>query len=173
MISNFYYLLLVYLACLATRTIYELFKKSGRVDLKNKYLFAAIFTAMCLLWVSWFSLCPEDPQRLDFPPLVHWFGAAFFLSGWILAVGALIQLKGLEDIDHLVTSGLFSRIRHPMYTGFVCWILGWSIYHGAVISFVAGLVGIANVCYWRGLEDRSLTVRYGEIFAQYRSKTWF
>ena len=173
MISDYSIWLLVYLACLVTRTIYELLKKSGRVDLKNKYLFAAIFTAMCLLWVSWFSLCPLDPQQLDPPPVVHWLGLGIFLAGFILAVGALIQLRGLEDIDHLVTTGLFSRIRHPMYTGFICWILGWSIYHGAVISLVAGVIGIANIFFWRGREDQSLTARYGDIFREYRDKAWF
>lgn len=173
MISNFSILLLVFLGCLATRTIYELFKKSGRVDLKNKSLFALIFTVMCLLWLSWFSLCPMDPRQLDLPPRWHWLGLGIFLAGCILAVGALIQLRGLEDIDHLVTTGLFSRIRHPMYTGFICWILGWSLFHGAVISFVAGVIGIANVVFWRGLEDQALTTRYGDVFKEYRKRTWF
>ncbi len=38
----------------------------------------------------------------------------------------MIQLKGLENINHLVTTGLFSKIRHPMYDGFILWILGWA-----------------------------------------------
>ena len=51
-----------------------------------------------------------------------------------LALGGLFQLKGLENIDRLVTSGLFAKIRHPMYTGFILWILGWVIRYGALAS---------------------------------------
>ena len=43
-----------------------------------------------------------------------------------------------------------------MYTGFVLWILGWSTYHGAIVSLAIGLVGIANILYWRRLEEARL-----------------
>lgn len=40
----------------------------------------------------------------------------------VLAIGGLVQLRGLENIDHLVTTGLYSRIRHPMYVGFILFL---------------------------------------------------
>jgi protein-S-isoprenylcysteine O-methyltransferase Ste14 len=60
-----------------------------------------------------------------------------------------------------------------MYTGFVLWILGWSIYHGAIASLAVGLMGIANILYWRRLEDARLLARYGEAYQRYRLATWF
>ncbi len=173
MISDFTIFLTVFLVCLATRMTYEFFKKAGRVDLKNKFLFGVIFTAMCLLWISWFSMCPLDPGRIDLPAVAHWAGLAITLTGLGLAVGALIQLKGLEDIDHLVTTGLFSKLRHPMYTGFICWIVGWSVYHGATISFAVGIAGIACILYWRHLEEVALASYYGDRYTEYRRTTWF
>jgi protein-S-isoprenylcysteine O-methyltransferase Ste14 len=131
--------LVLYLVCLTTRTSYELFKKRGLVITGSTMLFAAIFTVMCLMWVCWFSMCPLDPWRLDVPRLARWIDLSAFTVGWGLAIGALIQLRGLEDIDHLVTTGLFSRLRHPMYTGFILWILGWAMYHGAALSLGAGV----------------------------------
>jgi protein-S-isoprenylcysteine O-methyltransferase Ste14 len=79
----------------------------------------------------------------------------------------------LENINHLITSGLFKRIRHPMYTGFGLWILGWSIYHGAIASLAVGLIGIANILFWRRLEDARLEARYGDTYRRYRLETWF
>jgi protein-S-isoprenylcysteine O-methyltransferase Ste14 len=128
---------------------------------------------MCALWVSWFVLCPLDPYKVNLPGFVRWSGFALFAVGMILAIGALLQLRGLENIDHLVTTGLFTRLRHPMYTGFVLWILGWSTYYGAIVSLAVGLVGIANILYWRRLEDARLLAQYGDTYQQYRLTTWF
>jgi len=173
MSNEFLVFLGLYLVCLTTRTTYELFKKAGKVNLKSKTLFSLIFTAMCLMWVSWFLMCPRDPYPLDLPPAARWTGLGVFLLGWGLAIGALIQLKRLEDTDHLVTTGLFSVLRHPMYTGFIFWILGWCVFHGAGVSLLAGILGIANILYWRRLEEMALESRYGELYREYRRGTWF
>jgi protein-S-isoprenylcysteine O-methyltransferase Ste14 len=128
---------------------------------------------MCILWVSWFSLCPADPSRLRLPDAIRWIGLAVVIGGTALAVGALVQLKGVENINHLVTTGLFKRIRHPMYAGFISWIVGWSIYHDGFISLVIGLVGIASVLWWRHLEEKRLAIQFGSSYRQYRLTTWF
>ena len=169
----FLFLLAVFVTCLLTRSTYELFKKAGRVDLKNRGLFYVIFSVMCLMWISWFVMCPLDPYAVLLPPAVQWAGLGIVLVGWGLALGALSQLRGLEDIDHLVTGGLFSRLRHPMYTGFVFWIIGWSVYHGAAVCMVAGAIGIANILYWRRLEDVAMEARWGDRYRVYRRGTWF
>jgi protein-S-isoprenylcysteine O-methyltransferase Ste14 len=164
---------IIFLACLAIRTGYEMLKKTGKVDSKNKLLFGFVFLAMCLLWISWFSMCPLDPVHFTLHAMIRWMGLGTFIVGMILAVGALIQLRGVENIDHLVTTGLFSKFRHPMYLGFILWIIGWAIYHDAVVSFVAGLVGLGNIIYWRHLEEDHLEKTYGDKYITYRKQTWF
>jgi len=171
--NEFLVLLVLYVSSLTTRSTYEVFKKAGRVDLKNRILFYLIFSVMCLMWVSWFMMCVVDPYAIILPVTVGWIGFGVFLVGWGLALGALIQLRGLEDIDHLVTGGLFVKLRHPMYTGFILWIVGWSVYHGAAVSLVVGVLGIANILYWRRLEDASMESRYGNLYREYRKGTWF
>ncbi len=165
--------LVLYLVCLTIRNGYELLKRAGKIDPENKILFAAIFLDMIVMWVCWFAMCPIDPSEPNFPSAVRWAGLGLFVLGLALAFGALIQLRGVENIDHLVTSGLFARLRHPMYTGFILWIIGWGIFHEALYSLIAGLAGIASVLYWRWLEDEDLTARYGEIYRTYQAKTWF
>jgi protein-S-isoprenylcysteine O-methyltransferase Ste14 len=169
----FLVLLVLYVACLTTRSTYEVFKKAGRVDLKNKILFSLIFSVMCLMWVSWFTMCPLDPYAVNLPSAVPWIGLGMFLIGWGLALGALAQLRGLEDIDHLVTGGLFAKLRHPMYTGFILWIVGWAVYHGAAVSLLVGALGIANILYWRRLEDAAMESQWGDPYREYRKGTWF
>jgi protein-S-isoprenylcysteine O-methyltransferase Ste14 len=82
------------------------------------------------------------------------------------------QLRGLENIDHLVTSGLFRRIRHPMYVAFILWIVGWSAYQGAVLSLAIASLGLASILWWRHLEEMALETAYGSAYANYRATTW-
>ena len=155
------------------RSTYEALKRNGKVDAENRPLFAFIALTMAVLWLSWFSMCSIDPNRLQLPGFVKWSGLGITIIGWCLALGALVQLRGVEDIDHLVTRGLFTRLRHPMYTGFMFWILGWSLFHGAGISLIAGVFGIGNVVYWRRVEETALETRFGDPYRVYRAQTWF
>ena len=171
--TNYLVFLSLYLGCLIARTCYELLKKTGKVNPKSTIVFAMIFAVMCLMWISWFNMGWLDSWRLALPNIVRWIGLAVVIVGMGLAVGAFAQLKGLENINHLVTTGLFSKLRHPMYTGFILWILGWAIFHGAVISLGVGFIGIGNILYWRQLEDENLEKLYGEVYKEYRQRTWF
>lgn len=163
----------LYLAALAVRTSYEILKEAGRLDPKNATLFIVILLDMLGLWASWFTMCPIDPAPLVVPSVVRWAGLTLVVGGFVLAVGALLQLRGVENIDHLVTTGFFARVRHPMYLGFTLWIVGWALSHGAVISLAFGLVGIANILFWRRLEERHLEGSYGDAYRAYRARTWF
>ena len=163
----------LYLGSLIIRTSYELLKRAGRVNPKSTIVFAVIFAVMCLMWVSWFSLCPLDPFRLALPVLLRGVGLSMVILGLGLSIGGIVQLRGLENINHLVTTGLFSKLRHPIYNGFILWIMGWAVYHGAIVSLVIGFVGIGNILYWRRLEEESLESWYGEDYRTYRRGTWF
>jgi protein-S-isoprenylcysteine O-methyltransferase Ste14 len=166
-------LVAVFVLSLAIRCIYELLKERRKIDPENKFIFAVILTAMCAFWISWFSLCPRDPFPLNLPGPIRWVGLLLFITGMVLAVGALIQLRGVENIKHLVTTGLFSKIRHPMYAGFICWIVGWSIYHAAPFSLAIGALGIAGTLWWRHLEDERLAIQFGSEYLRYGKQTWF
>lgn len=161
------------LAGTAIRTGYELGKKTGRIGTRHRALFGVVSVAMGTLLSVWPAMCPTDPWRMEVPGAVRWIGLALAAAGPILAVGGLVVLRGLENIDHLVTTGLFARIRHPMYTGFILWIAGWVVRSGATASFVVGLVCIANILYWRHLEEVALASRYGKAYLAYRRTTWF
>jgi protein-S-isoprenylcysteine O-methyltransferase Ste14 len=171
--TDFALFLCLFLIGITIRMVYESLKKTGRIDPRNKIIFTIVFLAMCLMWVSWFALCPSDPRPLSMPDYIHWIGFAVFVAGLVLAFGALIQLRGVENIDRLVTGGLFARFRHPMYLGFILWIFGWAIFHGAAISLAIGFIAVANILYWRHLEEIHLEAAYGDVYEQYRRKTWF
>ena len=158
---------------LGIRTGYELLKQANRVDTRSKLIFAIVFLGMILMLLSWPLMSSWDPRSIVPPAGIHWAGLIILVAGLGLALGGLIQLRGLENIDHLVATGLFARLRHPMYTGFILWILGWVIFNGAVTSLGVGLVAIACILYWRALEEQNLAAQFGEDYIRYKKATWF
>jgi protein-S-isoprenylcysteine O-methyltransferase Ste14 len=166
-------LLVVCLSGLIIRTSYELCKKAGYIDTNNIYIFAVVFIGMCSMLLCWPFISYTDPVKINLPDFINKFGIGVSTAGFLLAISALLQLKKLENIEHLMTTGLFSKIRHPMYTGFILWISGWIIFYGAVVSLLAGIFSIANILYWRRLEEKNLELLFGENYRQYRRKTWF
>ena len=86
---------------------------------------------------------------------------------------SVMRTVQVDKGQKVISSGPYATVRHPMYLGFILWIFGWAIFHGAVISLVAGLVGIGNILYWRHLEEEDLEATYGDEFRNYRSQTWF
>ncbi|HEX9093089.1 MAG TPA: isoprenylcysteine carboxylmethyltransferase family protein [Coriobacteriia bacterium] len=163
----------LYVTGLAVRDVYEILKKRGRVDTTDTRVFATVFASMIVMWVAWFGMGATDPARLPVPDGVRWIGLAAVVAGVVLAVGGMWQLRGVENIDHLVTGGLFARIRHPMYVGFLLWIVGWSAYRGAVISLAVGCIGIASILWWRRSEEREMARSYGREYEEYSARTWF
>jgi protein-S-isoprenylcysteine O-methyltransferase Ste14 len=100
-------------------------------------------------------------------------GLIAILTGVGLAVGGLIQLRGLENIDHHVTDGLYAKLRHPMYTGFILWIMGWIIFNRAAASLAIGLVCILNILYWRGIKEKKLVAEFGDKYGGYKKALGF
>jgi protein-S-isoprenylcysteine O-methyltransferase Ste14 len=163
----------LYVAGLLVRDIYESLKKADRLDTSNPRIFWVVFTAMCVMWVAWFAMGVLDPMPLDVSAPVQSLGLGAVVLGSILAVGGVWQLRGLENVDHLVTTGLFRRVRHPMYVGFMLWIVGWSVYQGAAVSLAIGSLGLVSIAWWRQLEEQALEASYGATYEGYRATTWF
>jgi protein-S-isoprenylcysteine O-methyltransferase Ste14 len=169
----YFVILTLCLTGLAIRMAYEFLKKSGKINPQNKVVLGVVILGMSLFLPSWVFMCPLDPWHIDLTIAVSDLGTLMVIAGAGLALAALIQLRGVENIDHLVTGGVFAVLRHPMYAGFILWILGWIVRYGAGASFFVGLVSIGCVLWWRRLEEEKLVAVYGEEYREYRKGTWF
>jgi len=71
----------------------------------------------------------------------------------------------------LVTTGIRARVRHPVYLGHLCELIGWSLGTGlAAIYFLAAFAIITGAVMIR-IEDEELQRRFGEPYRQYRDST--
>jgi protein-S-isoprenylcysteine O-methyltransferase Ste14 len=172
MLATYIVIAVLCLAGLVDRTVYEALKRAGRLDPRSREVFAVVFVGMIALLASWPALGWLDPWRIAVPGLLRLVGFTLVGVALLLAVGGVWQLRGLENIDHLVTTGLYSRLRHPMYTGFIAWIAGWLLSSGAVASLPLAVLCVASILSWRHHEERALVAQFGEAYGRYRQATW-
>jgi protein-S-isoprenylcysteine O-methyltransferase Ste14 len=113
---------------------------------------------------------PRDAAR--------WAGLALCLiglSGVILGRYTLgrsfsIRAKAVA----LVTTGIYSRIRNPIYVSSVTFILGLIVMMRRASWLALLLIVIIPMQVIRARrEARVLEARFGDAYRQYRSRTWF
>jgi protein-S-isoprenylcysteine O-methyltransferase Ste14 len=154
------------------RLIYEILKHKEILK-PNRLSFVIMFINMILLWVSWVLLCSYDIYGINLAAIIRYTGLILSGIGIILFLTALFTLKTLETYEgDLVTTGIFSKIRHPMYLGFVLWLIGFPVFFGALFSLILSLLFIANILFWRNLEEKELIKRFPP-YLDYKKKTIF
>jgi protein-S-isoprenylcysteine O-methyltransferase Ste14 len=116
---------------------------------------------MVLLWLSWFILCSLDIYKINLPGLIRYFGISISSIGIIIFFIALFTIKTLESYEgDLITTGIYKKIRHPMYLGFIFWLIGFPLFYEALFSFILSLFFITNILFWRYLEQIELVKRF-------------
>ena len=114
--------------------------------------------------------------------LVDWDGvkvAGAVVAGvsLVLLVVARLQLGGSFSVKAkattLVTTGLYSRIRNPIYVFGALMLVGMSVVLGSWV--LLGLVVLLTPvqAYRARKEEAVLEAAFGEEYARYKAETWF
>ena len=147
--------------------------KPGRV-LPPVFLLAALVAMGALR-----ELAPG--MRLIWPPFTY-LGWIAFAAGLIAAVAvkrrfdrAGTPIKPYEVSEHLVTDGLFSFSRNPVYVGMISGLVGIFVVLGTltpavVVPLFAYLIRVRFIA----LEERMLEDRFGDAYRDYskRVRRW-
>jgi protein-S-isoprenylcysteine O-methyltransferase Ste14 len=170
--QTFIILLIVCVSTHIIRTVYEILKhketlKPGRLS------FVLMFTNMFILWTSWIFLCSYDIYRIPLPAVARYSGIVIAGVGLVLFLAGLFTIKTLESYDgDLIKRGIYSRLRHPMYAGFILWLIGFPVFFRAGFSLILTLLFIVNILFWRHLEEKELEKRFPS-YPDYRKTTLF
>lgn len=106
-----------------------------------------------------------------------WLGLAIFFPSLVLWTVAHVQLGKSFAVraraQELVTSGVYSKIRHPIYVSgfFLLLSLIVCMRRPEVLLILAALT-IVQVRRVKN-EERALEAKFGEAYAEYKRKTWF
>src|SRR5580765_6436024 len=119
--------------------------------------------SLVLYWTPW-----------AWVPAALLFAAGFFIYSHSGAHFSWAQLGGLPEVrsgsqrQRLVTTGIRSRVRHPVYLGHLCEMLAWSIGTGLLVCWLLTVFAIATGAVMIRMEDAELEKRFGEEYLLYR-----
>ena len=114
-----------------------------------------------------------------FSPVLAWTGTAMFAAAlWLfhrthsdLGRNWSVTLE-IREQHTLVTNGVYSRLRHPMYSAFWLWALAQVLLLPNWIAGPAGLVGFGTLFFgrvWR--EERLMMETFGDEYRSYMART--
>jgi hypothetical protein len=130
-----------YLACLTIHTSYEIVKKTGKINPKNRTYLQLILLAMCLLWIGWLSMRLHDSLQLKktrrptYPGFVLLIlgraiynnAAASLFDGFVGVGNILIKIirQKLTEKNILDTASIYGFKIMFDKGGYSCFIHGW------------------------------------------------
>jgi protein-S-isoprenylcysteine O-methyltransferase Ste14 len=115
-----------------------------------------------------------------FRPAAGWLGMIamvaflymFYRSHKDLARNWSVSLEIRKD-HQLIDTGVYSKIRHPMYTSFWLWGIAQFL---LVPNWIAGLSGLASVAFLYfsriGAEEKMMHQQFGDAYEEYCRKTY-
>jgi protein-S-isoprenylcysteine O-methyltransferase Ste14 len=140
----------------------------------------ALYAMIALGLLSGFL--PAYTDRIDFWTLdgdtLRWVGVLIYAVGGVLRLWPVFVLghrfSGLVAIqkDHtLVTTGIYSRIRHPSYLGLLVMSLGWALAFRAGVGVLLTALTLPPLLARIHSEERLLQAHFGAAYDAWRART--
>jgi len=130
---------------------------------------AKLITALPIVMVaSWMATRREGPWTP-----IRLLGLALILVGLTLLTIARIQYeRQLTRQPGFVSTGVYRRIRHPIYIFSFLAFTGLMLYLDQVWGILAMLPFQPLLQYLADREEKELETLYGEEYLRYRQQTW-
>jgi protein-S-isoprenylcysteine O-methyltransferase Ste14 len=82
-------------------------------------------------------------------------------------LGGLPEVHGRNREQRLVTDGIRSRVRHPVYLAHLCEMLAWSAGTGLAVCWALTAFAMVTGAVMIRMEDAELEQRFGEEYRDY------
>lgn len=118
------------------------------------------------------------PPMVPSGGILGWIGALLCVGGLVLMLVAIVALREVIQISpdpreggHLVMSGPYRWLRHPIYTAILVLVIGLLLRRATVPVAVMTAVVIVHLIAKTRHEEKLLLERYPD-YAAYRKRTW-
>jgi protein-S-isoprenylcysteine O-methyltransferase Ste14 len=136
-----------------------------------------------VMWgISWAASYPwrntllyHNPGTWVTAPLLWTVSIFMYVNAWReLSFMRVIGQHELEPERHpklLVTFGVHRLVRHPMYLGHLCTMLGFTIGAGTLACYALFMFAFVTGVIMIGFEERELHARFGSAWEEYCEHT--
>ena len=148
--------------------------KFGSIDKTDFVIPPFAFLYFYLIVAHAFNLPTISRQEFFHSEGVSWFGVFLCLAGWVFLLWSLISFGrsfrvgiDTETPDKLITTGIFSLSRNPIYVGFAFFLLGQFLVfpNWILLLVIAAGFWLFNRQVLR--EEDYLKQHYGQEYADY------
>jgi protein-S-isoprenylcysteine O-methyltransferase Ste14 len=160
----------------------RLMPDKAAVEREGKVQFAArtlLFLALLGVLVSYgLNLQWIVALAIPFPSWLRWLGAA--LSLFSLGVWAWTQITldtqwsaqlQLRQEHHLITSGPYARVRHPLYSAMQGWATGLALLTANWVFVVFAALTLIGLFARAPREEQMMLEQFGDEYREYMIKT--
>jgi protein-S-isoprenylcysteine O-methyltransferase Ste14 len=143
----------------------------------DKFLLSFFF----IDFLVWFAIMPLDAKRFGWSPAFPFWVKA---TGTVLLVlASVIVFEALKENtfaapvvkmqkergQHVISTGLYGIVRHPMYTGAVLMFIAGPLLLGSVFGLIMGLVLIVTIAV-RSIGEETMLKQELEGYSDYMKK---
>ncbi len=106
----------------------------------------------------------------------RYLGVILIIMGAVLMIISIMRLgisftpavKPIEE-GHLVTEGIYSHVRHPIYGSLIFLVFGWSIFWSSLIGVLFSITLMYFLEIKSDLEEKMLSEKYPE-YVEYKER---
>ena len=118
------------------------------------------------LWQTIFGL--EGNPHFD---VVHFLSIVVMIAGFWLLAAAWPVLYAAQKARRLATSGVYARLRHPQYLGFILIMLGFLLQWPTLLTALMFPILVFMYVRLAVSEEREAEQKFGEAWHDYAART--
>ena len=112
--------------------------------------------------------------------VIPYSGLIILVAGMMLRFYSILSLGRYFTVDvtirenhKLKQNGIYTKVRHPSYTGMLLSFLGFGLSLNNWFSLFIIVIPVTSAMLYRiGIEEKILSDQFGEEYSAYREKTW-
>jgi protein-S-isoprenylcysteine O-methyltransferase Ste14 len=133
-------------------------------------LFIGIMTQAVL--IPPFSIFSKSDLTTYFGYMLAGFGTIILVkSSKNYSLNKFLGFKpSVKDDQNLVITGLYSKIRHPLYAGLVLIFLGYFVFAGTATAAVHLGCLLIYLPFGIYFEEKNLVIQFGEAYQKYKAE---
>lgn len=121
------------------------------------------------LWQTLFGIGEGSPWAAHFNVL-HMLSNVLIGGGILVIMSAWRVLYEAQRDGRLATTGLYARVRHPQYVGFVAVLLGFLVQWPTILTLAMFPVLVWMYARLARIEEREVRARFGAAYDAYAAQ---